>query len=189
MAKFRLGTTFVLFTYFHAMVLLCQGIQPIDKWFQKIKLLPIPKYAIIEFYQQVVFAGDGETSYEIARSSITSTSPTFFGSLSMEDNLLTTGPDPRSPPIGRAQGLLGFSDLNEIAVYQSLNFIFKEGLYSGSTISVFGRRLGRKDEQELSVVGGTGDFRLARGIAVLSTYVLNTTGTSTFKYTLYITYI
>ncbi|XP_075524518.1 dirigent protein 21-like [Primulina tabacum] len=171
------------------MVPLCQGIQPIDTWFQKIKLLPIPKFAIIEFYDQDVLAGDGETSYEIARSNITSTSPTLFGKLSMVDNLLTTGPDPNSPAIGRRQGLVGFSDLNEKAIYASFNFIFNGGLYDGSTISVLGRRPTLKNQQEFSIVGGTGVLRLARGMAVVSTHVLNTAGDSIFKYTLYVTYL
>ncbi|XP_073119804.1 dirigent protein 22-like [Henckelia pumila] len=172
------------------MVLLCQGVEPIDTWFQRIKLLPIPKYAIIELYDQDVLAGNGETSYEIARSNITSTSPTLFGELAMVDNLVTTKPDPNSPAIGRRQGLVGFSDLNEKALYFSFNFIFNGGsLYNGSTISVMGRRPVQKNQQELSIVGGTGDFRLARGIAVLSTYALNLTGDSIFKYTLYITYV
>ncbi|XP_073119801.1 dirigent protein 22-like [Henckelia pumila] len=189
MAKFRLGITFVLFTYFHATVLLCQSIEPIDTWFQNIKLLPIPKFAIIEFYDQDVLSVNGETSYVIATSSITSTSPTVFGQLSMVDNLITAGPDPNSAAIGRRQGLVGLCDLNELAVYLSLNFIFNGGMYNGSTISVLGRRPVLKNQQEISIVGGTGDFRLARGIAVLNTYVLNTTGDYIVKYTLYVTYL
>ncbi|XP_073119803.1 dirigent protein 22-like [Henckelia pumila] len=198
MAKFKVGITFVLSTYFHAMqqVLLCQGLQPVDRWFEALQGPLVwrlqPKFVTIEFYTQDVLAGNGETSYEIARSNIIWSPSTSFSELKMEDNLLTKGPDINSPAVGRRQGLIGFADLNQIAMYMSFNFIFneglEEGLYNGSTISVMGRRPLSNSLQELSIVGGTGVFRLAQGIAVCNTYQSNTAGDTIIKYTLYVKY-
>ncbi|KZV40153.1 dirigent protein 21-like [Dorcoceras hygrometricum] len=107
----------------------------------------------------------------------------------MSDDLMTAGPDPSSTPLGRAQGLVGFSDLNEQVVYVSVNFYFRGGPYDGSVISVLGRNPLAGAARELSIVGGTGEFRLARGIAVATTYMdFNATGYAIFKYTFYVIY-
>ncbi|XP_073119802.1 dirigent protein 22-like [Henckelia pumila] len=162
---------------------------PVDIWFRRLNTLALPKTLILRFYAQDIVTGPGQTSYEIARSNITAMSPTSFGQLYMVDNQLNTGPDPNSPRVGRRQGLAGFSDLNEPALYLSFIFVFQGGLYNGSTISVVGRSRIADNERELSIVGGTGVFRLARGIVIYSTYSRNsTTGNSVFKYTLYFTY-
>ncbi|XP_073015001.1 dirigent protein 22-like [Primulina eburnea] len=191
MAKFKVILMFILYSVIPAIVASSQGPQPVDKWFQNLKKNKlVPKTEIIQVYVQDVLGGPGQTVYEIARSNISSeTSFGVFGQLFMSDDLLTAGPDPSSQPLGRAQGLVGFSDLNELVVYVSANFYFRGGPYDGSTISVFGRNPIQNAARELSIVGGTGVFRLARGIAVSTTYMdFNATGYAIFRYTLYVTY-
>ncbi|XP_075524523.1 dirigent protein 22-like [Primulina tabacum] len=191
MAKFKVILMFILYSVIHAIGASSQGPQPVDKWFQNLKKNKlVPKTEIIQVYVQDVLGGPGQTVYEIARSNITSaTNFGVFGQLFMSDDLLTAGPDPSSQPLGRAQGLVGFSDLNELVVYVSVNFYFRGGPYDGSTISVFGRNPILNAARELSIVGGTGVFRLARGVAVSTTYMdFNATGYAIFKYTLYVTY-
>ncbi|KZV56148.1 dirigent protein 1-like [Dorcoceras hygrometricum] len=189
MEKIKLGKVFILFTYSHVIGVMCQSPLSVGTWFNNLNILTAPKSLTLQFYAQDIVTGPGQTTYEIARSSISATSPTSFGILYMVDNQLNTGPDPNSPRVGRRQGLVGFSDLNELALYLSFNFVFQGGLYNGSTISVIGRSRIASTERELSIVGGTGVFRLARGVVIYTTYSFNsTTNNSVFKYTLYITY-
>lgn len=188
MANFKVSKMFILYSFIHAIVVSCQGHQHVDTWFRNINIRPtMPKTTIIQLYVQDVLGGPGQTVHEIARSNITSTSPTSFGQLFMSDDLLTAEPDPGSQAIGRAQGLVGFADLNEFALYLSVNFFFKGGPYNGSTISVLGRNPVLDATRELSIVGGTGVFRLARGVAVASTLMdYNATGYGILKYTFYL---
>lgn len=191
MAKFKVILMFILYSVIHAIVGSSQGPQPVDTWFQNLsKNNLVPKTEIIQVYVQDILGGPGQTVYEIARSNITSsTSFGVFGQLFMSDDLLTAGPDPSSQPLGRAQGLVGFCDLNELVLYLSVNFYFRGGPYNGSTISVVGRNPKLNAARELSIVGGTGVFRLARGIAVASTYMnYNATGYGILNYTLYVTH-
>ncbi|CAI0445169.1 unnamed protein product [Linum tenue] len=55
----------------------------------------------------------------------------------------------------------------------ALSFGFVDGDYSRSSVSVLGRNSAASRVREMSVVGGTRVFRLARGYAVAETYWLN----------------
>ncbi|KZV15627.1 hypothetical protein F511_39642 [Dorcoceras hygrometricum] len=71
-----------------------------------------------------------------------------------------------------------------------MNFVFTNGKYNGSTLSMFGRNpLSAAGARELSIIGGTGAFHLARGIATVRTYLdFDATGYGIFNYTLYVIY-
>ncbi|KAL0342731.1 UNVERIFIED_CONTAM: Dirigent protein 21 [Sesamum calycinum] len=62
--------------------------------------------AKLHFYIQDFIGGRNETVYEVARASITSTSPTSFGLVQVLDDVMTAGPDMNSKPLGRFQGVL-----------------------------------------------------------------------------------
>jgi Dirigent-like protein len=48
------------------------------------------------------------------------------------------------------------------AILTMINFVFTDGPYNGSTLAIFGRAvLGTVFER--AIVGGTGEFRMARG--------------------------
>ncbi|CAI9765455.1 unnamed protein product [Fraxinus pennsylvanica] len=98
------------------------------------------------------------TVWEVARSNITSTSPTSFGQVRVLDNLLTVGPDRNSQRVGRAQGLIAFADLQESTLTMNLNFVFTSGQYNGSTLCMLGRNPLGNQYRELAIVGGTGVF-------------------------------
>ncbi|KAL9857395.1 Dirigent protein 11 [Arabidopsis thaliana] len=50
------------------------------------------------------------------------------------------------------------------------NFVFTEGEFNGSTAALYGRNPILLEERELPIIGGTGDFRFARGYALPKTY-------------------
>nr|WMQ56629.1 putative dirigent protein [Sesamum angolense] len=162
--------------------------KPVDEWFHSLDQAKETRTKL-HFYFQDVLGGDSPTVWKVAESAVTSTSSTTFGQISMVDDLLTAGPEPGSEVVGRAQGTIGFADLHNTAIQMGLNIVFTEGKYKGSTITVLGRNPIFEKDRELPIVGGTGVFRMARGIAVSNTHSFDVnTNYGVLEYTLYITH-
>ncbi|BAF27736.2 Os11g0179700 [Oryza sativa Japonica Group] len=104
------------------------------------------------------------------------TSPTSFGTVYVMDDPLTEGPDPRSKPVGRAQGMYLSSDQVRIGFLQAMNIVLTAGPYNGSVITVLGSNHISDSIREMPVVGGTSAFRFARGYAQARTYFLDSNG-------------
>ncbi|KAK6135582.1 hypothetical protein DH2020_030690 [Rehmannia glutinosa] len=165
---------------------MAEALKSVDKWFENLDQSKEIKTKL-HFYYQDVLTGEKRTIWQVAESDITSISPTSFGLIYMVDNLLTDGPDPDSKVVGRAQGTVGFADLNNTALEMGLNFLFTKGKYKGSTISVLGRNPVTEKCRELPIVGGTGVFRMARGVVITSTYSFDdTTSNGVIEFTFYI---
>ncbi|CAJ2639906.1 unnamed protein product [Trifolium pratense] len=92
--------------------------------------------------------------------------PNGFGSTFVMDDAMTEGPELSSKHIGRAQGLFGLSSLQDLGMFMLTNFVFKEGKYGGSSLSMLGRNPISEQNREMPIVGGTGVFRFARGFAI-----------------------
>ncbi|KAK2440152.1 dirigent protein [Trifolium repens] len=92
--------------------------------------------------------------------------PNGFGSTFVMDDAMTEGPELSSKHIGRAQGLFGLSSLQDLGMFMLTNFVFKEGEYGGSSLSMLGRNPISEQNREMPIVGGTGFFRFARGFAI-----------------------
>ncbi|KAH6821214.1 hypothetical protein C2S53_010328 [Perilla frutescens var. hirtella] len=133
------------------------------------------KVALFHFYLHDIIGGNNPTSYTVAEAKISATSPTHYGLIRVMDDPLTIGPEPDSNIIGRVQGTNGGSSLEEIGLLMILNFLFVEGEYNGSTLSVLGRDALLDEYREMPIVGGTGVFRLARGIITAQTVWFNMT--------------
>ncbi|XP_031096416.1 dirigent protein 21-like [Ipomoea triloba] len=150
------------------------GPEAVDQWF---KMLPHAEEKVtkLHFYFHDILTSKNPTALKIAESDITNKSATLFGFLAMADDPLTVGPEPNSRIIGRAQGIYGSAAFNEIGLLMTLNFVFTEGEYNGSTLSILGRNPILNEYREMPIVGGSGVFRLARGIATAKTYWFNAT--------------
>lgn len=119
----------------------------------------------------------GATAVTIARASTTAASPTFFGLLDTRDDPLTAGPEESSTRVGYAQGISAAASLEEISSFDPYTFVFTDKKYNGSTLAVIGSCPILSPSCEAAVVGGTGAFRLARGVVTARSYYLNfTTG-------------
>ncbi|KAL0383970.1 UNVERIFIED_CONTAM: Dirigent protein 21 [Sesamum radiatum] len=129
----------------------------------------------LHFYVQDALGGPNATTWEVATSEISSLTSSNFGQILVLDDLITATPDPNSKKLGRFQGLVNSSDLQVRALNMNVNFYFTQGKFNGSTLSLLGRNPVTETNRELSVVGGTGAFRMARGYAISSTYSFNTT--------------
>ncbi|KAM1335368.1 hypothetical protein PS2_039506 [Malus domestica] len=112
-----------------------------------------------------------------------------FGSTMMIDNALTEEQDRASKLVGRAQGFYSVASqqADEFALLMVMNFVFVEGKYKGSSISILGRNPVLNDVREMPVVGGTGQFRSARGYALAHTVWFDAnTGDAIVEYNVYV---
>ncbi|KAG8381008.1 hypothetical protein BUALT_Bualt06G0076100 [Buddleja alternifolia] len=156
----------------------------VEEWFQRLDQAKETKTKL-HFYLQDALRGDNPTVWEVAESKITSTSPTSFGQVLVIDDLLISGPEADSEIVGRAQGIVGLADLHNVALHESVNIVFTEGKYKGSAITILGRNPLFDKVRELPIIGGTGAFRMARGIVVTNTHTEDPV-VSVYEYTLYV---
>lgn len=145
------------------------------------------KLSHLDFYFHDTVSGDHPTAVPVAEAAMSNTSPTKFGKTLMFDNPLTMDPEPSSKIVGRAQGMYASADSNEFGLLMVLNYVFTEGKYNGSTLSMIGRNPVTSPVREMPIVGGTGLFRFASGYALAKTHFLNTSsGDAIVKYNVYV---
>ncbi|GJN13663.1 hypothetical protein PR202_gb00393 [Eleusine coracana subsp. coracana] len=142
----------------------------------------------IKLYWHDVLSGSNPTAVPVAQAASTNTSKTLFGAMMVIDDPLTDGPDLKSSKlIGHAQGTYISAGRDAVQLMMSMNFVFQGGKYNGSTVAIMGRNEVFSAVREMAVVGGTGEFRLARGYAQARTHTLDIkTGDATVEYNLYI---
>ncbi|KAL5558114.1 hypothetical protein UlMin_034325 [Ulmus minor] len=80
---------------------------------------------------------------------------------------LTEGPENTSRIVGKAQGFIIPVEQFADSAFNILYLSFDMPEYRGS-LSVQAKRVAHKDGDELTVVGGTGSFAFARGLAILA---------------------
>ncbi|XP_023768115.1 dirigent protein 21 [Lactuca sativa] len=145
------------------------------------------KLSHLHFYFQDIVGGDHPTALKVAQSPITNISHTGFGYMVMIDDPLTVGPERTSKIVGRAQGIYASADLNQVGLLMVMNYVFIEGKYNGSTLSILGRNSVFLPVRELPIVGGSGLFRFARGYALAKTHSFNiSNGDATVEYNVYV---
>ncbi|XP_071721256.1 dirigent protein 21-like [Rutidosis leptorrhynchoides] len=133
------------------------------------------KLTHLHFYFHDIAAGDHPTVVNVAKPPTTNTSDALFGPIYVVDDPLTIGPNLTSKIVGRAQGMYALSSLSEFRLVMSLSYVFTEGKYNGSTLSILGGNSISAPVREMPVVGGSGLFRFARGYAVTKTHFFNAT--------------
>ncbi|GAY62397.1 hypothetical protein CUMW_217430 [Citrus unshiu] len=124
----------------------------------------------LQFYFHDTLSGKNPSAVRIAQAIDTDKSRTLFGIVMMADDPLTETPDPQSKLVGRAQGLYGSACQDQLSLIMSMSFVFVDGPYNGSSISLLGNNRAMNPVREMPIVGGTGFFRLARGYAVAQTH-------------------
>ncbi|XP_073128152.1 dirigent protein 22-like [Henckelia pumila] len=150
--------------------------EAVENWF---KNLPYAKEKVtkLHFFFHDIVGGKNPTAITVAQANSTPQSPTGFGLVRVMDDALTVGPERQSKYLGGAQGIYGSASLEDLGLLMILNFVFTDGKYNGSTLSVLGHNPVLHEYRELAVVGGSGVFRLARGIATAKTVWFNLTTT------------
>ncbi|KAL9233024.1 hypothetical protein vseg_008067 [Gypsophila vaccaria] len=143
----------------------------------------------IQFYFHDYVTGPNPTALRIAQAQTTAQSTSTFGALVMIDDPLTSGPENSSKVIGHAQGMYGFADQSQLALLMTMNLVFSDGDFNGSTLSVMGRNSVMDSVREMAVVGGSGLFRFATGYAQAKTVTfMDTNGATIVEYNVYVSH-
>ncbi|KAE8680037.1 Dirigent protein 21 [Hibiscus syriacus] len=159
-----------------------EGAKEVEEWFDK---LPYAKQKVtkLHFFFHDRFAGKHNiTAVRVAHGPGTDKSPTSFGLVFVMDDPLTEGMKPTTKELGRAQGLYAFSGRDELSLLMSFNLVFTTGEFNGSTLTILGRNPA-VPHREMPIVGGSGVFRLACGVASAQLRSFNmTTGNALIEY-------
>ncbi|XP_072968214.1 dirigent protein-like [Typha angustifolia] len=94
--------------------------------------------------------------------------PKNFGDVVVFDDPITLDNDPHSEPVGRAQGIYLYDTKETYTAWFAFSFVLNSTDHKG-TINFMGADPITVKTRDISVVGGTGDFFMARGVATLMT--------------------
>ncbi|KAJ4724088.1 Dirigent protein [Melia azedarach] len=143
------------------------------------------KLSHFKLFWHDIYSGSNPTAVGVVRPQ--KNSSTMFGSISVIDDPLTEGPELSSKLVGKAQGLYSSAGQEEVGLLMVMNFVFLEGKYNGSTITILGRNKVFSPMREMPVIGGSGLFRYARGYVEARTHLFNpVTGDATIEYNIYV---
>ncbi|XP_066393081.1 dirigent protein 1-like [Miscanthus floridulus] len=126
----------------------------------------------LHFFMHDGYTGPSPTAVLIVNGTVPVLAGNRFGDTVVMDDVLTEGPSRASRPVGRAQGTYVTASLQEghPAMLLSMNVVLTDyDGYTGSTVAVMGRNDVTAPVRELSIVGGTGRFRMASGYVLWKT--------------------
>ncbi|KAH6759760.1 hypothetical protein C2S51_016709 [Perilla frutescens var. frutescens] len=146
----------------------------VEKWIETLTHKQ-EKVTKLHFYFHRL-AGAATTGVAIATATtMINPNPMGFGSAVIKDDPMTVGPELSSTHIGYSQGLSATSSLEDIVLTEYFTLYFTDPTRNGSTLAILGSNPLLHKYREMPIVGGTGVFRLARGIATYQTYFYNAT--------------
>ncbi|CAK8579272.1 unnamed protein product [Lathyrus sativus] len=127
------------------------------------------------YFHDILFNGHNSKN---ATSAIVGTPPwgnttalanqNHFGDLIVFDDPITMDNNLHSHPIGRAQGFYIYDKKEIFTSWFAFSFVFNSTVHKG-TINFAGADPLMNKTRDISVIGGTGDFFMTRGVATLST--------------------
>ncbi|KAI5329071.1 hypothetical protein L3X38_028468 [Prunus dulcis] len=91
-----------------------------------------------------------------------------FGNLVVFDDPITLDNNLHSAPVGRAQGFYIYDRKDIFTAWLGFSFVFNSTQHRGS-INFAGADPLMNKTRDISVIGGTGDFFMTRGVATLET--------------------
>ncbi|KAJ0594375.1 putative dirigent protein [Helianthus annuus] len=130
-----------------------------------------PCKRFVLYYHDILFNGTNAanaTSAAVAKP--TKLGNYKHGMLVVFDDPITKDNHLLSPPVARAQGFYFYDMKTEYNAWFSYTLIFNSTEHKG-TINIMGADMMGEETRDLSVVGGTGDFFMTRGIATFRTDV------------------
>ncbi|CAM0912667.1 unnamed protein product [Alopecurus aequalis] len=141
------------------------------------------------YYHDILYNGVNNTKNATSAASTKPTAlstthwknGTYFGTLVTFDDPMTAGkalPMAGEEPVARAQGFYLYDKQESYNSWFGFSIVFNSTAHTG-TINLLGADLMDQKTRDLSVVGGTGDFFMTRGIATLQ--VDATEGTTYFR--------
>lgn len=128
-----------------------------------------PNRSTLVFYMHDVGKGPKATVLPVIGIKDKVWSYNTFGTIFVVDDPVTLTPSPTSTQIASTQGVITVTSQDGANVNIVLSIVFNNAQYSGSTLEIQGTSRQRENLRELSVVGGTGRFRFAKGFIVFET--------------------
>ncbi|CAA6664410.1 unnamed protein product [Spirodela intermedia] len=129
------------------------------------------KVTYLHFFLHDTVSDKNPTAVQVASPNSTRF-PFGFGSVFVVDDVLTEAVERSSPVVGNAQRIEVLTGLDKFSVVMTMDVAFTTGKYKGSSFSVMSRNPITEMRRELAVVGERGKFRLARGVAQITTRLL-----------------
>ncbi|KAK2664198.1 hypothetical protein Ddye_002772 [Dipteronia dyeriana] len=126
------------------------------------------------YYHDLLHEGGNDIANATSAAATNATKLGNFklGKLIIFDDPMTNDRNLRSPPVAKAQGFYFYTMKTDYIALFAYTLIFNSTDYRG-TLNIMGADLMNAETRDFSVVGGTGDFFMARGIAAIITdYVL-----------------
>ncbi|CAA2938507.1 disease resistance response protein 206-like [Olea europaea var. sylvestris] len=134
-----------------------------------------PCKELVFYFHDILYNGD---NYNNATSAIVGSpewgnktavaQPNNFGDVVVFDDPITLDNNLYSPPVGRAQGMYLYDQKSMYNAWLGFSFLFNSTKLVG-TLNFIGADPLLNKTRDISVIGGTGDFFMARGIATLMT--------------------
>nr|XP_043623490.1 dirigent protein 22-like [Erigeron canadensis] len=182
MGNLHIHVTLFLIVLFAQSYVHCIDQDPIavEDWFKGIETMK-EKITKLHFYFHDIVSGNNPTAMRVAKPN-SYISLTGFGNVVMADDVLTSEPEANSTIVGRAQGMYASASMEDLGFLMTMNFAFNSGEFNGSTLSLLGRNPVLHEYREMPIVGGSGVFRMARGIATAKTYSFNLLGDAIVEY-------
>ncbi|OEL22848.1 Dirigent protein 5 [Dichanthelium oligosanthes] len=127
------------------------------------------------YYHDILYNGANTanaTSAAVVQPTLLSRSAsindTYFGEVVVFNDLVTAGQELSSEPVARAQGFYFYDRKEAPNAWLAFSLVFNSTAYKG-TLNLMGADLMLEKTRDISIVGGTGDFFMARGVATLRT--------------------
>ncbi|XP_021912165.1 disease resistance response protein 206 [Carica papaya] len=92
-----------------------------------------------------------------------------FGNIAVFDDPITVDTNLHSKPVGRAQGFYIYDTKNTFTAWLGFTFVLNSTLHGQGTINFMGADPILVKSRDISVVGGTGDYFMHRGVASIMT--------------------
>lgn len=128
-----------------------------------------PCNRMVVYYHDILFNGTNAANATSATTAnATGLGKTNFGMLVVFDDPITRDRNLLSPPVARAQGFYFYDMKSTYNAWFAYTLVFNSTEHKG-TLNIMGADMMGETTRDLSVVGGTGDFFMARGIATFRT--------------------
>lgn len=127
-----------------------------------------PCKRIVLYYHDILFNGTDLANATSAMITNETALGSNFGMMVVFDDPLTEDGHLHSPPAAQAQGFYFYDRKNAYNAWFAYTLIFNSTDYKG-TLNIMGADPLPEKTRDLSVVGGTGDFFMSRGIVTFKT--------------------
>ncbi|CAF1706182.1 hypothetical protein Bca4012_005025 [Brassica carinata] len=156
----------VLFSFFLLVLFFSHTVSVFPKYIDQKK--PCKQFSF--YYHDIIY--DGGDNAANATSAAIVNPPGLgnfkFGKLVIFDDPITMDRNYLSEYVARAQGFYFYDKKLGVNAWICLTLVFNSTEHNG-TLNIMGADLMREPTRDIPVVGGTGDFFMARGIATVET--------------------